>query len=81
MKLRDQPDMPKHDILHKQHTNRPTASPVIISDRSDHSDHSDIIDSDDQEWPIKCILRETETEYLIDWEGPYEPTWVSRRIF
>ncbi|KAJ5462701.1 Histone deacetylase complexsubunit 2/3 [Penicillium sp. IBT 31633x] len=32
-------------------------------------------ESDDQEWPIKCILRETESEYLIDWEGAYDPTW------
>ncbi|PGH27159.1 hypothetical protein AJ80_01116 [Polytolypa hystricis UAMH7299] len=29
----------------------------------------------DQEYPIKCIVRESQTQYLIAWEGPYEPTW------
>lgn len=76
MKL--QPDMPKNDILYRKRTDCPTASPINISDRSDPSDSSDISDLDDQEWSIKCILREKDTEYLIDWEGPYEPTWVSR---
>jgi hypothetical protein len=55
----------------KNCTDNLPATIVITSNSSDGSE------SDDQEWPIKCILRETEAEYLIDWEGPYEPTWVS----
>ncbi|KAJ5620845.1 Histone deacetylase complex subunit 2/3 [Penicillium lagena] len=39
--------------------------------------YSDSSELDDDEWPIKCILQETDTEYLIDWEGPYTPSWVS----
>jgi hypothetical protein len=31
----------------------------------------------DQEYPIKCILDESRGKYLIAWEGPYTPTWVS----
>ena len=56
-----------------QHTDRSAASSTFLS-QSDNSDISNL-----QEWPIKYILRETATEYLIDWEGPYDPTWVSRR--
>ncbi|KAJ5795214.1 Histone deacetylase complex subunit 2/3 [Penicillium paradoxum] len=68
MMLREQA-RPKLDSRQRKCTDRPPAATVIISDSSDNSE------SDDQEWPIKCILRETETEYLIDWEGPYDPTW------
>lgn len=52
----------------------PGAGPAITIDSSDRSDSS----AAEDEWPIKSILRETDTQYLIDWEGPYEPTWVSR---
>lgn len=31
-----------------------------------------------EEYPINCILDEDDTRYLIDWEGPWSPTWVSR---
>ncbi|KGO63979.1 Histone deacetylase complex, subunit 2/3 [Penicillium italicum] len=72
MMFRQQPYPPKLDSHHRNHTDRPPATTVVISDSSESSDGSD---SDDQEWPIKCILRETDTEYLIDWEGPYDPTW------
>lgn len=74
MMFREQPYPPKLDSQHRKNTDRPPATTVVISDSSESSDGSD---SDDQEWPIKCILRETDTEYLIDWEGPYDPTWVS----
>ncbi|CAI7652125.1 unnamed protein product [Penicillium glandicola] len=70
--FQEQPHPPKLDSHHRNNTDQPLATIVIISDSSESSDGSD---SDDQEWPIKCILRETDTEYLIDWEGPYEPTW------
>ncbi|OQE35449.1 hypothetical protein PENCOP_c013G04080 [Penicillium coprophilum] len=69
--FREQPP-PKLDSHHRKNADRPLAATVIVSDSSESSDGSD---SDDREWPIKCILRETETEYLIDWEGPYDPTW------
>jgi hypothetical protein len=39
--------------------------------------YSDSSELDDDEWPIRCILQETDTEYLIDWEGSYDPSWVS----
>ncbi|KAJ5365856.1 Histone deacetylase complex subunit 2/3 [Penicillium concentricum] len=71
MMSREQPK-PKLDSHHRKNADRSPAATVIISDSSESSDGSD---SDDQEWPIKCILRETDTEYLIDWEGPYDPTW------
>jgi len=34
----------------------------------------------DEEYPINCILDETRTKYLIDWEGPYSPTWVGYNV-
>lgn len=68
---RFQPWKSRHNY---QHTDQAAAPSVILSD-SDISDISNL-----QEWPIKYILRETATEYLIDWEGPYDPTWVSRRF-
>lgn len=74
--LREQLRSPKLQSHHRKNTDRPSATIVVISDSSESSDGSDL---DDEEWPIKCILRETDTEYLIDWEGPYDPTWVSSR--
>ncbi|KAG0155660.1 hypothetical protein PDIDSM_2833 [Penicillium digitatum] len=70
--FRQQPHPTKLDSHHRKNTDRPPATTVAISDSSESNDGSD---SDDQEWPIKCILRETDTKYLIDWEGPYDPTW------
>lgn len=43
--------------------------------------YSDSSELDEDEWPIRCILQETDTEYLIDWEGPYTPSWVSCETF
>lgn len=39
-------------------------------------------ENEEGEWDIKCILDESKTHYLIDWEGPWTPTWVSfeRRV-
>ncbi|CAI7666986.1 unnamed protein product [Penicillium palitans] len=70
--FREQPHPAKLNSQRRKNTDRPPATTVVISDSSESSDGCD---SDDQEWPIKCILRETDTEYLIDWEGPYDPTW------
>lgn len=44
-------------------------------DEDDVEDDGEALDSD--EWYINCILDETESQYLIDWEGPWTPTWVS----
>lgn len=49
---------------------------IVSSDDSDDSDHESN-PLDDDEYYINCILDETESQYLIDWEGPWEPTWVN----
>ncbi|KAJ5562992.1 Histone deacetylase complex subunit 2/3 [Penicillium sp. DV-2018c] len=66
---------PKLDNHCMNHTDDSPAQVAITSDSGESSEHSDGGESDDQEWPIKGILRETKTQYLIDWEGPYEPSW------
>lgn len=51
---------------------------VISSSESEVDDGSaENSDIGEDEWFIKCILDENETQYLIDWEGPWSPTWVS----
>ncbi|RAL01935.1 uncharacterized protein BO80DRAFT_47453 [Aspergillus ibericus CBS 121593] len=42
-------------------------------DEDEVQDDSEALDPD--EWYINCILDETESQYLIDWEGPWTPTW------
>lgn len=54
----------------------------VISSSDDENDENDENDDstsslDEDEWYINCILDETESQYLIDWEGPWSPTWVS----
>ncbi|RHZ54696.1 uncharacterized protein CDV56_107842 [Aspergillus thermomutatus] len=49
----------------------------VISSSDDENDHDDGSSLDEDEWYINCILDETESQYLIDWEGPWSPTWVS----
>lgn len=48
-------------------------------DEDEDQDQDQDQESEDEEgeWDIKCILEESEDLYLIDWEGPYSPTWVS----
>ena len=48
---------------------------IVIDSDSEKEHESDSLEED--EWYIKCILDETESQYLIDWEGPWSPTWVS----
>jgi hypothetical protein len=48
---------------------------VISSSDDENDDSRSSLDED--EWYINCILDETESQYLIDWEGPWSPTWVS----
>lgn len=57
---------------------------LIISSSEDEEENeteeSENEDSgNDEEWDIKCILDETDSQYLIDWEGPWSPTWVGLR--
>ncbi|PWY86435.1 hypothetical protein BO94DRAFT_517533 [Aspergillus sclerotioniger CBS 115572] len=42
-------------------------------DEDQTEDNTEALDAD--EWYINCILDETESQYLIDWEGPWTPTW------
>lgn len=53
----------------------------MISSSEDNDDQNASEDDDsgneEGEWDIKCILDESESHYLIDWEGPWTPTWVS----
>jgi hypothetical protein len=44
----------------------------------DESD-DESLDIGDEEYPIRCIIAETRTKYLIDWEGDYPPSWVRSR--
>ncbi|KAE8150098.1 hypothetical protein BDV25DRAFT_140153 [Aspergillus avenaceus] len=45
---------------------------VISSDKEENDDRSSL---SEDEWYINCILDETESQYLIDWEGPWSPSW------
>ena len=47
-------------------------------DEDQDQDQDQESENDEGEWDIKCILEESEDQYLIGWEGPYSPTWVSR---
>lgn len=53
---------------------RKNTHPVIPSDEENDSKSSALAED---EWYINCILDETESQYLIDWEGPWSPSWVS----
>ncbi|KAE8392639.1 class II histone deacetylase complex subunits 2 and 3-domain-containing protein [Aspergillus alliaceus] len=46
---------------------------IVISSVEEHDNESSQLAED--EWYINCILDETESHYLIDWEGPWSPTW------
>ncbi|KAB8274201.1 class II histone deacetylase complex subunits 2 and 3-domain-containing protein [Aspergillus minisclerotigenes] len=46
--------------------------PVITSDEENDNESSALAED---EWYINCILDETESQYLIDWEGPWSPSW------
>lgn len=49
---------------------------VTSSDEEDASTDEIEDGSSDEEWEINGILDENQSEYLIDWVGPYSPTWV-----
>ncbi|GAT27763.1 HDA1 complex subunit [Aspergillus luchuensis] len=46
---------------------------VVHSSDNEADTDSEALSAD--EWLINCILDETESQYLIDWEGPWTPTW------
>ena len=62
----------EHKSPTNKHQNKRTKRSYIIISSSDSED-SDLAEG---EYLIKCILGENETQYLIDWEGPWNPTWV-----
>ncbi|KAL5355343.1 hypothetical protein BJX96DRAFT_47754 [Aspergillus floccosus] len=43
---------------------------------SDDEDDQTSSSLGEDEWLINSILDETDSQYLIDWEGPWTPTWV-----
>ena len=45
----------------------------VVSYSDEESEDNEI---GDEEFPINCILDETDSQYLIDWEGDWTPTWV-----
>lgn len=49
---------------------------VTSSDEEDTSTDEIEDEPSDEEWEIKGIQDENQSEYLIDWVGPYSPTWV-----
>jgi hypothetical protein len=63
--------------------NRWKTKHIIISSEEEEEEEEEITDDDkssdldEDEWLINCILDETESQYLIDWEGPWTPSWVS----
>ncbi|KAE8355772.1 class II histone deacetylase complex subunits 2 and 3-domain-containing protein [Aspergillus coremiiformis] len=46
---------------------------IVIS--SDEEGDNKSFELAENEWYINCILDETESQYLIDWEGPWSPSW------
>ncbi|KAI3087622.1 hypothetical protein CBS147353_540 [Aspergillus niger] len=46
---------------------------VVHSSDTETDNDSEALGAD--EWLINCILDESESQYLIDWEGPWTPTW------
>ncbi|RAH85064.1 hypothetical protein BO86DRAFT_386592 [Aspergillus japonicus CBS 114.51] len=70
---------PHHDNNHTTFSRKKRWKENYTIESSDDSDNSDHESNtlDDDEYYINCILDETESQYLIDWEGPWEPTWVN----
>lgn len=56
---------------------------IISSSEGEEEDETEDSETggsgNDEEWDIKCIVDESDSQYLIDWEGPWSPTWVSLR--
>ncbi|KAI9037051.1 uncharacterized protein KD926_000918 [Aspergillus affinis] len=48
---------------------------IVISSGDENDDNNPSSNLDEDEWYINCILDETESQYLIDWEGNWSPTW------
>ncbi|EAW14767.1 uncharacterized protein ACLA_001780 [Aspergillus clavatus NRRL 1] len=52
---------------------------VISSSDDENENENDRSSLGEDEWYINCILDETKTHYLIDWEGPWSPTWEPKQ--
>lgn len=61
---------------HQRHNKRSRRSYIIVS--SSETEDSDISEG---EYLIKCILDENKSQYLIDWDGPWTPTWVCGDLY
>ncbi|KAL4923750.1 uncharacterized protein BDV17DRAFT_276324 [Aspergillus undulatus] len=50
---------------------------IVTSSDEEKSTADDIEEEigDNEEWEINGILEETESQYLLDWVGPWSPTW------
>lgn len=66
----------QHTLKRKRQKNSYTV--LSSSETEESTDQNSDIGED--EWLIRCILDEDETQYLIDWEGSWSPTWVSWNI-
>lgn len=71
---------PKRRALSQAHENS-APEPRTKRRRKDYaiysSSESEDSDIGEDEYLVKCILDENNSHYLIDWEGPWTPTWVS----
>ncbi|PWY79635.1 hypothetical protein BO70DRAFT_51891 [Aspergillus heteromorphus CBS 117.55] len=54
---------------------RPENKHTVQSSEDERETGSDGGSLEEDEFYINCILDETESQYLIDWEGDYTPTW------
>ncbi|RMJ27687.1 hypothetical protein PHISP_01472 [Aspergillus sp. HF37] len=69
---------PKRRALSQAHENS-APEPRTKRPRKDYatssSSESEESDIGEDEYLVKCILDENKFRYLIDWEGPWTPTW------
>lgn len=79
MALKRKPNPYVHDSTDILGRKRSKRSYTVISSSESGTDDGSAENSDigEDEWLIKCILDENESQYLIDWDGPWSPTWVS----
>lgn len=70
--------LPTTSVSSLQTSNRPSTSCDSITESDSQNTTSEgALQDSDREYPIKRIIKESRDKYLIAWEGPYEPTWVS----
>ncbi|KAF7596583.1 hypothetical protein BBP40_000983 [Aspergillus hancockii] len=68
---------PRHELINSgndKHRKEKWKSKHLTIPREEEDGDNDESLAED-EWPIDSILAETESQYLIDWEGPWTPSW------